>query len=103
MRRARRERRNGFIGVSWQGGAALGSVLDMPELVYPRVQRYAMGSLFEVYLAGADREALVAAGESALDEIERLDRQLSHYRNDSDIARLNANAGSQWVRLEPRL
>jgi thiamine biosynthesis lipoprotein len=78
---------------------------DEPEspLAYPRVQRHAMGSLFEVYLAGTDRDGLVAAGESAMDEIERLDRQLSHYRDDSDIARLNANAGKQWVRLEPRL
>src|SRR5439155_4746009 len=45
----------------------------------------------------------IAAGESALDEVERLDRQLSHYRDDSDVARLNANATTQWVRLEPRL
>lgn len=73
------------------------------EIVTPRVQREAMGSLFEIYLAGTDREALVGAGEQALDEIERLDRQLSHYKMDSDVSRLNAHAGSQWVRLEPRM
>ena len=73
------------------------------EMVYPRVQRTAMGSLFEVYLAGTDRDTLVGAGEEALDEVERLERQLSHYRDDSDIARLNRHAGAQWVRLEPRL
>ncbi len=73
------------------------------EWVYPRLQRRAMGSLFEVYLAGTDREALVAAGNEALDEVERLERQLSHYRDDSDIARLNVHATQQWVRLEPIL
>src|SRR5262245_11331602 len=73
------------------------------EIVYPRVQRAAMGSLFEVYLAGTDRDTLVGAGEEALDEVERLERQLSHYRDDSDIARLNRHAAAQWVRLEPRL
>ncbi|MGC8666572.1 MAG: FAD:protein FMN transferase [Chthonomonadales bacterium] len=74
-----------------------------PDWVYPRVSRAAMGSLFEIYLAGHDREALVGAANEALDEIERLDRQLSHYRMDSDIARMNAHASRQWVRLEPRL
>src|SRR5262249_392028 len=63
-----------------------------PEVVYPRAQRGAMGSLFEVYLAGTDRGALVGAAEEALDEVERLERQLSHYREDSDIARLNRYA-----------
>ena len=74
-----------------------------PEWVYPRVSRAAMGCLFEIYLAGHNRDALVGAANDALDEIERLDRQLSHYKPDSDIARLNAHASNQWVRLEPRL
>src|SRR6266571_775740 len=69
------------------------------EWVFPKVERPAMGSLFEIYLAGQDREALVAAGEQALDDIERLDRQLSHYKEDSDTARLNAHAVENWVRL----
>jgi thiamine biosynthesis lipoprotein len=74
-----------------------------PEPVYPRVQRRAMGSLFEIYMAGTDRESLVAAGEEALDEVERLERQLSHYLPDSDVSRLNMHAREQWVRLEPKL
>jgi thiamine biosynthesis lipoprotein len=73
------------------------------EWVFPRVQRAAMGSLFEIYLAGRERETLIGAAEEALDEIERLERQLSHYREDSDISRLNQHAPHQWVRLEPRL
>lgn len=71
------------------------------ELVCPRLGRTAMGCLFEAYLAGYDRTALEGAGEQALDEVERLDRQLSHYRDDSDITRLNAHASTHWVRLEP--
>jgi FAD:protein FMN transferase len=76
----------------------------MPEeCVYPRVQRPAMGSMFEVYLAGIDRDSLVGAAEQALDEIQRLDRQLSHYSDVSDITRLNIYAPEQWVRVEPRI
>src|SRR2546423_7442892 len=54
-----------------------------PEWIYPRVQRAAMGSLYEIYLAGKDRETLEGAGEEALNDVERLDRQLSHYKDDS--------------------
>ena len=76
---------------------------ESEEWVFPTVQRTAMGSLWEIYLVGTDREQLVAAADEGLDEIERLDRQLSHYKDDSDISRLNAHAGEQWVRLEPKL
>ncbi len=74
-----------------------------PEYTYPRVQRNSMGSLFEIYLAGTDRESLIAAANEALNEIDRLDSQLSHYKEDSDLARLNQHASEQWVRLEPRM
>ncbi len=74
-----------------------------PSWHYPRVQRPAMGCLYEIYLAGTDRETLVGAAEEALNDVERLDRQLSHYKDDSDVARLNAHAATHWVRLEPRM
>jgi thiamine biosynthesis lipoprotein len=73
------------------------------ERVFPRVQRAAMGSLFEIYLVGNDRDALMGAAEEALDEITRLDRQLSHYRSESDIARINSQAATEWVRVDPDL
>src|SRR5947209_8560576 len=65
--------------------------------------RAAMGSLFEIFLYGEEPERLEGAANEALDEIVRLDAQLSHYRDDSDIARLNASAASGWVRVEPCL
>jgi thiamine biosynthesis lipoprotein len=62
-----------------------------------------MGCQFEIYLCGEDREHLIAVGEDALDEIERLNAQLSHYREDSDIARINRHAQRSWVTVEPEL
>jgi thiamine biosynthesis lipoprotein len=67
------------------------------------VARPAMGCLFQIYLFGDDPEHLAGAAEEALAEVQRLDEQLSHYRDDSDVARLNALAASEWVRVEPRL
>ena len=65
--------------------------------------RDAMATRFEVVLHGENPVSLRAAGEEALDEIERLEAQLSLYRPTSEIARLNARAARQPVRVEPGL
>jgi thiamine biosynthesis lipoprotein len=63
----------------------------------------AMATRFEVVLRGGDPVRLRAAGEEALEEIQRLDRQLSFYRPESDISWLNARAALEPVPVEPRL
>src|SRR5258705_5410807 len=68
-----------------------------------RRRRHAMATRFEIVLHGGDPVALRAAGEEALDEIDRLEAQLSLYRNTSEIAHLNARAGRQAVRVTPSL
>jgi thiamine biosynthesis lipoprotein len=65
--------------------------------------RHAMATRFEIVLHGERPEALRAAGEEALDEIDRLEAQLSLYRNTSEIARLNARAAREPVRVSPSL
>jgi thiamine biosynthesis lipoprotein len=64
---------------------------------------HAMGTRFELVLEGDDDVRLRAAGEEALDEIVRLDAQLSFYRSSSDISWINARASHEAVRVEPRL
>lgn len=63
----------------------------------------AMGCLFEAWLCGDDETWLAGVAEEALAEVARLEAQLSHYRDDSDVARLNALAAREWVRVEPEL
>ena len=65
--------------------------------------RHAMATRFEIVLHGDDESALRAAGEEALDEVERLNKQLSFYDPHSQISRLNALAARQPVKIEPRL
>lgn len=62
-----------------------------------------MATRFEIALHGGNRTTLRAAAEEALDEIDRLESQLSIYRPSSDLARINARAASEPVRVEPRL
>lgn len=58
-----------------------------------------MATRFELILPGADPAALRAAGEEALDEIERCEERLSLYRPTSEIAHANARAAFEPVRL----
>ncbi len=66
-----------------------------------RLAREAMATRFELALHGQSASALRAAGEEALDEIDRLEALLSLYRPESDIARVNARAARQPVRVSP--
>jgi thiamine biosynthesis lipoprotein len=65
--------------------------------------RHAMATRFEIVLHGDDPVALRAAGEEALAEVERIEDQLSLYRNTSEIAHVNARAGHEPVRVSPAL
>lgn len=63
----------------------------------------AMGTRFELVLAGSDPQTLRDAGEEALARILELDRQLSFFRRDSLLSHINAAASYQPVRLDQDL
>jgi thiamine biosynthesis lipoprotein len=63
----------------------------------------AMATRFELILHGADAVRLRAAGEDALGEVARLERQLSFYRPTSDVTWINAHAADNPVKVEPGL
>ena len=61
-----------------------------------------MGSYFEVRLGAHTPGAVELAGR-ALDRIDDLERQLTVYRDDSEVSRLNATAHLGPVEVEPGL
>src|SRR5215470_8782196 len=65
--------------------------------------RHAMATRFELVLHGDDPVRLRAAGEQALDEIDRLENQLSLYRPQSEIADINRRAAIEPVKITPSL
>ena len=67
------------------------------------VARNAMATRFEIVLHGDNPTALRAAGEEALDEIDRVESQLSLFRPASEVACLNARAARSSVRVTPSL
>jgi len=67
------------------------------------VARNAMATRFEFVLVGEHETQLRAAGEEALEEIERVESRLSLYRSGSEIAEINRRAGTEWVRVSPEV
>jgi thiamine biosynthesis lipoprotein len=65
------------------------------------VARNAMATRFEIVLHGDNPSTLRAMGEEVLDEIDRLENQLSLFRPQSEIARVNALAARVPVRVSP--
>jgi thiamine biosynthesis lipoprotein len=65
-----------------------------------RLATLAMGARFEVVLEARDRSHARAAGEAALEEIERCDARWSLFRSDSLVARVNREAGEREVLLD---
>lgn len=66
-----------------------------------KLARNAMATRFEIVLPGEDAVTLRAAGEEALDEVERIEAQLSLYRPSSEVAIVNIQAANGPVRVSP--
>jgi len=73
-----------------------------PEAALLRFSRRAMATTFEVILPFGTPHALEAA-DDALDEIDRLEAQLTVYREESEVSRLNRRAALEAVPVEDRL
>jgi thiamine biosynthesis lipoprotein len=66
-----------------------------------KLARHAMATRFELVLHGADPTRLRAAGEEALDEVDKLEARLSLFRPGSEIANVNGRAALEPVRVSP--
>jgi thiamine biosynthesis lipoprotein len=72
------------------------------DITLLRVERRAMATSFEVLLPFGTPDALAAA-EAALDVIDRMEDQLTVYRSESEVSRLNRLAPQEPVPVEDRL
>ncbi len=62
-----------------------------------------MASLYAIDAWGPDATTLPAAVEAAFDEVDRIDRLMSHYRNDSPVSLINREAARRPVAVEREL
>ncbi len=62
-------------------------------------QQYVMGTRARVFLPVGDR----VSADVAIEKINELDRLLSDYRDDSQISKINRNAGIRGVNVDPQV
>jgi thiamine biosynthesis lipoprotein len=65
--------------------------------------RLSMACAYTIVAYGPDRQALPSAVEAALDEVDRIDRLMSHYRPESPLSRLNREAAAAPAPVDPEL
>ena len=105
--------RRGFLsprGLGASAGGFLGAILRQESEKSPGdasvgswcVSRRAMGCDFSVYLPPTVGNPL-AAGEAALDEIDRVEDLLTVHRDSSQMAYVNQHAAERAVRVDGRL
>ncbi len=72
-------------------------------LFHHEASRLSMASVYAIDAYGPDAAALPRLAEAALDDVDRLDRLMSHYKSDSPLSRLNRDAASGPVAVDPEL
>jgi FAD:protein FMN transferase len=66
--------------------------------------RMSMACLYAIdAYAATDEQTLRRAVDAAFDEVDRIDRLMSHYKPESPLSRLNRDAGQQPVSVDPEL
>jgi FAD:protein FMN transferase len=65
--------------------------------------RVSMGCVYTIDSYGNDRARLREAAAAALDEVDRIDRLMSHYKKDSELSRVNREAAKAPVKVDPEL
>ncbi len=66
-----------------------------------RFSHEAMATVFEVYAAHPDERYAAQAAQAAFDLTDRLERELSRFLSNSDIARVNHLAAGETARVSP--
>jgi FAD:protein FMN transferase len=67
------------------------------------LQRYCMGTMFDIVAYHPTREDAERAVTKAMEEIFRLDQVMSDYKADSELSKLNRAGATSFVTVEPSL
>ncbi len=65
--------------------------------------RVSMGCVYTIVVHGDERTPFRRIVDNALDEIDRVDRLMSHYKSDSELSRINREASKSPVKVDPEL
>lgn len=75
------------------------SIIRKNQSAEIKYTRLLMGTVVEITLYGNDEQLLKPASDAGFEEIKRLEALMSHYQDDSDVSRINKNAGKEPVKV----
>ncbi|MEP7343189.1 MAG: FAD:protein FMN transferase [Acidobacteriota bacterium] len=91
-----------FVTIGW-----LGLLAEMPlragEFRRYEDSRVSMACTYSIVVYGDDVQPLRQIVDAAFDEVDRIDRLMSHYKPDSPLSRLNREAAKGPMKVEPEL
>jgi len=73
------------------------------HLAHHEASRISMACEYAIEAYGPDADALPRIVDEALDEVDRVDRLMSHYKSDSPLSRVNREAAQHPVVVDPEL
>src|SRR5262245_59481824 len=82
---------------------ALGPTASPPALVRYEARRLSMACVYDIAAYGDPSSGVPSVLEQALDEVDRIDRLMSHYRPQSPLSQLNRDAASSAVAVDTEL
>ena len=86
-------------GPDLDGGLGIAGPRELGDL--RRFSHEAMATVFEVYAVHPDERYAAQAAQAAFDLVDRLERELSRFLTNSDIARVNYLAEGESTRVSP--
>lgn len=86
-------------GAGVDGGLGIEGPRDLRDV--RRFSHEAMATVFEVYAAHPDEQYAAQAAQAAFDLVDRLEAELSRFRSNSDISRINNLAAGESAQVTP--
>src|SRR6478736_4768341 len=84
-------------------GLSLAADSAQPPLSRHEATRMSMACVYAIEAYGADAQALPRIVEEGFDEVDRIDRLMSHYKAESALSRVNQQAAEQPVAVDREL
>jgi thiamine biosynthesis lipoprotein len=78
-----------------------GSPAQTEKVGFFRQSRILMGTSVEISVSQVRRDKAEEAMEAAFQEVERINRLMSHYRPDSEVSQISRHAGEKETRVSP--
>lgn len=79
------------------------AAIEPEHLFHHEASRISMACEYAIEAYGPDADALPRIVDEGFDEVDRIDRLMSHYKSDSPLSRVNREAAQHPVAVDPEL